>query len=146
MNTVVMWVLIGLLVLAIIVAILVVLGLRRNKAKQVSFEKKEEIEQKKPSSGDYKAQGGFNFTAGGGEAKQPEKQPELRPDQELKQSAPTPEPTPEPESTPEPEPTPEPEAPKSVPTPAPVAEPEPTEEPPAWLPAARRCSRCLVAG
>lgn len=117
MNTVVMWVLIGLLVFAIIVAILVVLGLRRKKAKQVSFEKKEEIEQKKPSSGDYKAQGGFNFTAGGGEAKPPEKQPELRPDQELKQSAPTPEPTPEPE------------APKSVPTPAPVAEPEPTEEP-----------------
>ncbi|WP_296109215.1 signal recognition particle-docking protein FtsY [uncultured Corynebacterium sp.] len=148
MNTVLMWVLIGLLVLAIVVAILVVLGLRRNKAKQVSFEKKEEIEQKKPSSGDYKAQGGFNFTAGGGAgagAATAEKQPALRPDQELKKPKETPEatpepkaapePTPEPEAapepaaTPEPEPTPEPEAPKAAPTPAPTPKPEPVEEP-----------------
>ncbi|WP_034965005.1 signal recognition particle-docking protein FtsY [Corynebacterium jeikeium] len=135
-----MWVLIGLLILAIVVAILVVLGLRRNKAKQVSFEKKDEIEQKKPSSGDYKAQGGFNFTAGGGAgagAATAEKQPELRSDQELKKpeatpepkAAPEPEPTPEPEATPEPNSAPEPEAPKSAPAPAPTAEPEPVEEP-----------------
>ena len=135
-----MWVLIGLLILAIVVAILVVLGLRRNKAKQVSFEKKDEIEQKKPSSGDYKAQGGFNFTAGGGAgagAATAEKQPELRSDQELKKpeatqepkAAPEPEPTPEPEATPEPKSAPEPEAPKSAPAPAPSPEPEPVEEP-----------------
>ncbi|MEO5310443.1 signal recognition particle-docking protein FtsY [Corynebacterium sp. c24Ua_83] len=140
MNNVLMWVLIGLLVLVIVVAILVVLGLRRNKAKQVSFEKKDEIEQKKPSSGDYKAQGGFNFTAGGGAgagAATAEKQPELRSDQELKKpeatpepkAAPEPEPTPEPEATPEPKSTPEPEAPKSAPAPAPTPEPEPVEEP-----------------
>ena len=140
MNSVLMWVLIGLLILAIVVAILVVLGLRRNKAKQVSFEKKDEIEQKKPSSGDYKAQGGFNFTAGGGAgagAATAEKQPELRSDQELKKpeatpepkAAPEPEPTPEPEATPEPNSAPEPEAPKSAPAPAPTAEPEPVEEP-----------------
>ena len=121
-------------------AILVVLGLRRNKAKQVSFEKKDEIEQKKPSSGDYKAQGGFNFTAGGGAgagAATAEKQPELRSDQELKKpeatqepkAAPEPEPTPEPEATPEPKSAPEPEAPKSAPAPAPSPEPEPVEEP-----------------
>ena len=140
MNSVLMWVLIGLLILAIVVAILVVLGLRRNKAKQVSFEKKDEIEQKNPSSGDYKAQGGFNFTAGGGAgagAATAEKQPELRSDQELKKpeatpepkAAPEPEPTPEPEATPEPNSAPEPEAPKSAPAPAPTAEPEPVEEP-----------------
>lgn len=140
MNSVLMWVLIGLLVLVIVVAILVVLGLRRNKAKQVSFEKKDEIEQKKPSSGDYKAQGGFNFTAGGGAgagAATAEKQPELRSDQELKKpeatpepkAAPEPEPTPEPEATPEPKSAPEPEAPKSAPAPAPTPEPEPVEEP-----------------
>lgn len=58
------WVLIGLVVLAAIVAIVVVLGLRRNKSKQISFEKSPEIE-KKPSSGDYQAKGGFNFTSGG---------------------------------------------------------------------------------
>ncbi|OFO13184.1 signal recognition particle-docking protein FtsY [Corynebacterium sp. HMSC22B11] len=58
------WVLIGLVVLAAIVAIIVVAGLRRNKSKQISFEKSPEIE-KKPSSGDYQAKGGFNFTSGG---------------------------------------------------------------------------------
>ena len=58
------WVLIGLVVLATIVAIVVVAGLRRNKSKQISFEKSPEIE-KKPSSGDYQAKGGFNFTSGG---------------------------------------------------------------------------------
>lgn len=58
------WVLIGLVALAAIVAIVVVLGLRRNKSKQISFEKSPEIE-KKPSSGDYQAKGGFNFTSGG---------------------------------------------------------------------------------
>ena len=58
------WVLIGLVVLAAIVAIVVVLGLRRKKSKQISFEKSPEIE-KKPSSGDYQAKGGFNFTSGG---------------------------------------------------------------------------------
>src|SRR5699024_2250913 len=55
---------IGLVVLAAIVAIVVVLGLRRKKSKQISFEKSPEIE-KKPSSGDYQAKGGFNFTSGG---------------------------------------------------------------------------------
>ena len=58
------WVLIGLVVLAAIVAIIVVAGLRRKKSKQISFEKSPEIE-KKPSSGDYQAKGGFNFTSGG---------------------------------------------------------------------------------
>src|SRR5699024_5432621 len=58
------WVLIGLVVLAAIVAIVVVLGLRRKKSKQISFEKSPEIE-KQPSSGDYQAKGGFNFTSGG---------------------------------------------------------------------------------
>lgn len=63
MNTVT-WVIIGVVALIIIVALLIILGLRRSKAKQVSFDKKDQLEQKQPSSGDYQAQGGFNFSSG----------------------------------------------------------------------------------
>lgn len=59
------WIIIGVVLVAIIAILLIVFGLRRNKAKQVSFEKKEEIERPKPSSGNYQAQSGFNFTSGG---------------------------------------------------------------------------------
>ena len=59
------WIIIGVVLVAIIAILLIVFGLRRNKAKQVSFEKKEEIEKPKPSSGNYQAQSGFNFTSGG---------------------------------------------------------------------------------
>ncbi|WP_312099702.1 signal recognition particle-docking protein FtsY [Corynebacterium dentalis] len=58
------WIIIGVVLVAIIAILLIVFGLRRNKAKQVSFEKKEEIEKPKPSSGNYQAQSGFNFTSG----------------------------------------------------------------------------------
>lgn len=46
-----------------IVALLIMLGLRRGKAKQISFEKSAELEQASPSSGDYEASGGFNFSS-----------------------------------------------------------------------------------
>lgn len=59
------WIIIGVVLVAIIAILLIVFGLRSNKAKQVSFEKKEEIEKPKPSSGNYQAQSGFNFTSGG---------------------------------------------------------------------------------
>lgn len=59
------WIIIGVVLVVIIAILLIVFGLRRNKAKQVSFEKKEEIEKPKPSSGNYQAQSGFNFTSGG---------------------------------------------------------------------------------
>lgn len=59
------WVLIAVVALIVIVAIIVVIGLRRSKSKQISFEKKEELEQKKPDSGNYQAKGGFSFSSGG---------------------------------------------------------------------------------
>ncbi|WP_426718281.1 signal recognition particle-docking protein FtsY [Corynebacterium auriscanis] len=65
-SSTLVWIIIGVVALIVIAAIIIAIGLKRNKAKQVSFEKKEQIEQKKPDSGNYQAQGGFNFTAGGG--------------------------------------------------------------------------------
>ena len=67
-SSILVWILIGVVALVVIAAIIIALGLKRRKSKQISFEKKEEIEQKKPDSGNYQAQGGFNFTAGGGSA------------------------------------------------------------------------------
>jgi len=54
MNSVT-WIIIAVVAVLVIIALLVMLGLRRGKTKQVSFEKKEELEQKKPTSGDYEA-------------------------------------------------------------------------------------------
>ncbi|RIX34921.1 signal recognition particle-docking protein FtsY [Corynebacterium falsenii] len=106
MNSTVLWIIIGVVVLVIIAAIIIAVGLKRSKAKQISFEKKDELEQKKPSSGDYQAQGGFNFTAGGagaaatsgaaGSGATAEKEPVLRDGQELKQPEAKPEPKAEP--------------------------------------------------
>ncbi|MDP9851356.1 signal recognition particle-docking protein FtsY [Corynebacterium lowii] len=60
---------IALLVIAILVAILVVIGRKHAASKTVSFEKKEEEEPKQltqqQKSGNYQAKGGFNFAAGG---------------------------------------------------------------------------------
>jgi fused signal recognition particle receptor len=103
MNSVT-WIIIAVVAVLVIIALLVVLGLRRGKTKQVSFEKKEELEQKKPTSGDYEAKGGFNFSAGTAtgladeaqkiaEGKSPEKEPVEKP-----APMPAPEPTPEPHS------------------------------------------------
>lgn len=124
MNSTVLWIIIGVVVLVIIAAIIIAVGLKRSKAKQISFEKKDELEQKKPSSGDYQAQGGFNFTAGGagaaatsgaaGSGATAEKEPVLRDGQELKQ----PEAKPEPKQEVKPEPKPE-VKPKSEPKPEP---------------------------
>jgi fused signal recognition particle receptor len=151
-------ILIAAVAVIVIVALLIILGLRRGKQKEISFEKKTEIEEKKPSSGNYQAQGGFNFSAGTAAGVE-EKEPEVLPGQELggaatpAPSAPTepaepstpssvpepepapepePEPAPEPEPEPEPEPAPEPEpepAPEPEPEPEPSPEPEPTPEP-----------------
>ena len=124
MNSTVLWIIIGVVVLVIIAAIIIAVGLKRSKAKQISFEKKDELEQKKPSSGDYQAQGGFNFTAGGagaaatsgaaGSGATAEKEPVLRDGQELKR----PEAKPEPKQEVKPEPKPE-VKPKSEPKPEP---------------------------
>ncbi|WP_291473231.1 signal recognition particle-docking protein FtsY [Corynebacterium sp.] len=136
MNSVT-WIIIAVVAVLVIIALLVVLGLRRGKTKQVSFEKKEELEQKKPTSGDYEAKGGFNFSAGTAtgladeaqkiaEGKSPEKEPVEKP---APTPAPEPTPEPEPEVEPEPEPTPEP-APEQEAAPEPVeAEPGAEQEP-----------------
>lgn len=76
-----MWFVIAAVVIAIIAIVLIVYGLQRSKAKQISFEKKEELEEKKPTSGNYQAQSNFQFTTGGGD-----KQPLVLPETELPQS------------------------------------------------------------
>lgn len=108
-SSILVWIIVGVVALIVIAAIIIVLGLKRSKAKQISFEKKEEIEQKKPDSGNYQAQGGFNFTAGGGSAtkvaepvEKPAPKPEPAPKQDVK-----PEPKAEPKSKVEQEPKPE---------------------------------------
>ena len=145
MNSVT-WIIIAVVAVLVIIALLVMLGLRRGKTKQVSFEKKEELEQKKPTSGDYEAKGGFNFSAGTAtgladeaqkiaEGKAPEKEPVKEPvekpaDKPVEEPAPKPEvvePTPEPEQEPTPEPEPEVEPAPEV-TPEPEAAPEPEAE------------------
>lgn len=64
----VLWIIIGVAIVVVIAILLIAFGLRRQKSKQVSFEKKEELEQKKPSSGNYHAKSGFDFTSGGGKS------------------------------------------------------------------------------
>ena len=118
-SSILVWIIVGVVALIVIAAIIIVLGLKRSKAKQISFEKKEEIEQKKPDSGNYQAQGGFNFTAGGGSAtkvaepvEKPAPKPEPAPKQDVK---------PEPKAEPKPkvEQEPKPEAPAKPAAPAP---------------------------
>ncbi|MGO1964539.1 MAG: signal recognition particle-docking protein FtsY, partial [Corynebacterium sp.] len=104
----IIWIVIAAVAVIVIVALLIVLGIRRGKQKEISFEKKSEIEEKKPTSGNYQAQGGFNFSAGSA-AGVAEKEPEVLPGQELggdkePPTAPTP-----PVAQPAPEPAPEPE-------------------------------------
>ncbi|AGP31036.1 signal recognition particle-docking protein FtsY [Corynebacterium terpenotabidum] len=132
------WIIIAAVAVVVVVALLVLLGLRRGKSKQISFEKKEELEQKKPTSGDYQATGGFNFSAGTAtglvEQTPKAKEPEILPEQEIVVPEPAPEPAPEPVLEPEPAPEPEPEpepAPEVTPEPepAPAPEPEPALEP-----------------
>lgn len=106
-SSILVWIIVGVVALIVIAAIIIVLGLKRSKAKQISFEKKEEIEQKKPDSGNYQAQGGFNFTAGGGSA--------------TKVAEPVEKPAPKPEPKPEP-------APKLDVKPEPKTEPKPEVE------------------
>lgn len=80
---------IGIVVVVLLVLIiLVVVGLQRRKSKTVSFEKREDDEPKEltqeEKSGNYQAQGGFNFAS----AKPAEKEPEVLPGQELKSGEP----------------------------------------------------------
>ena len=147
MNSTVLWIIIGVVVLVIIAAIIIAVGLKRSKAKQISFEKKGELEQKKPSSGDYQAQGGFNFTAGGtgaaassgaaGSGATAEKEPVLRDGQELKQPQAKPEPKQEvkPEPKPEVKPKSEPKSGEAKPASDSLATDSPTTAPSSPSPA-----------
>lgn len=78
-------ILIIVLAIVVLIAILVLVGLNRKKAKTISFDKTE-ADQAQPKeltqqekSGNYQAQGGFNFAA----AKKDEKQAQVLPGQEL---------------------------------------------------------------
>lgn len=80
---------IGIVVVVLLVLIiLVVVGLQRRKSKTVSFEKREDDEPKEltqeEKSGNYQAQGGFNFAP----ARPADKEPEVLPGQELKSGEP----------------------------------------------------------
>ncbi|WP_151528507.1 MULTISPECIES: signal recognition particle-docking protein FtsY [Corynebacterium] len=108
-------------VLLLLIA-LIVIGLKRKQAKTVSFEKDEEETKeltREEKSGNYQAQGGFNFAPAAGSGSTPKKkEPELRDGQRLD----GPQPSTTPQDTPQPEPTA-----VEKPAPEPVAEPsEPT--------------------
>ena len=137
--TVTQWIILAAVVVVLLLVILLLVGLARRKKNTISFEEKKAPEQltQQEKSGNYQAQGGFNF-APATPATKPEKQPDLLPGQELgtpptKPTPPTPpvpprleEPEPEPEVV-EPEPTPEPER-------EPVADTAPVEDRPADVP------------
>ncbi|MGO1949643.1 MAG: signal recognition particle-docking protein FtsY [Mycobacteriaceae bacterium] len=132
----IIWIVIAAVAVIVIVALLVVLGISRGKQKEVSFDKKEEIEEKKPTSGNYQAQGGFNFSAGtAAGVEEPEKEPEVLPGQELsgqdaQEATPVAPEVPEPAPEAEPEPEVEPEAePEAAAEPEAESEPETAEEP-----------------
>lgn len=54
----IIWIVIAVVAVLVIAALLVMLGIRRGKQKEISFEKPaEQIEEKKPTSGNYQPQG-----------------------------------------------------------------------------------------
>ena len=123
MNPII-WIVIAVVAVLVIAALLVMLGIRRGKQKEISFEKPaEQIEEKKPTSGNYQAQGGFNFSAGSAGVKEPE----LLDGQKLDEPK---TPVVPPAATPEPAPKPAPEPEKEAPSaPEETAAPEKPAEP-----------------
>ena len=122
----IIWIVIAVVAVLVIAALLVMLGIRRGKQKEISFEKPaEQIEEKKPTSGNYQAQGGFNFSAGSAGVKEPE----LLDGQKLDEpKTPVVPPAATPEPAPKPAPEPEKEAPSAPEVPEPAVTP-PTPEP-----------------
>ena len=120
----IIWIVIAVVAVLVIAALLVMLGIRRGKQKEISFEKPaEQIEEKKPTSGNYQAQGGFNFSAGSAGVKEPE----LLDGQKLDEPK---TPVVPPAATPEPAPKPAPEPEKEAPSaPEETAAPEKPAEP-----------------
>ncbi|MGP5655286.1 signal recognition particle-docking protein FtsY [Candidatus Corynebacterium faecigallinarum] len=120
----IIWIVIAVVAVLVIAALLVMLGIRRGKQKEISFEKPaEQIEEKKPTSGNYQTQGGFNFSAGSAGVKEPE----LLDGQKLDEPK---TPVVPPAATPEPAPKPAPEPEKEAPSaPEETAAPEKPAEP-----------------
>ncbi|WP_151548814.1 MULTISPECIES: signal recognition particle-docking protein FtsY [Corynebacterium] len=118
MNTT--YIIAAVVVILLLIAVIVI-GLKRKQAKTVSFEKEEETKEltREEKSGNYQAQGGFNFAPAAGSGSTPKKkEPELLDGQRLD----SPQPSTTPQDTPQPEPTA-----VEKPAPEPVAEPsEPT--------------------
>lgn len=107
-------------ILLLLIAVIVI-GLKRKQAKTVSFEKEEETKEltREEKSGNYQAQGGFNFAPAAGSGSTPKKkEPELLDGQRLDSPQPstTPQDTPQSEPTEVEKPAPEPVAELSEPT------------------------------
>nr|WP_192795883.1 signal recognition particle-docking protein FtsY [Corynebacterium sp. 11A] len=119
MNTT--YIIAAVVVILLLLIAVIVIGLKRKQAKTVSFEKEEETKEltREEKSGNYQAQGGFNFAPAAGSGSTPKKkEPELLDGQRLD----SPQPSTTPQDTPQPEPTA-----VEKPAPEPVAEPsEPT--------------------
>ncbi|MGO1418915.1 MAG: signal recognition particle-docking protein FtsY [Candidatus Corynebacterium faecigallinarum] len=141
----IIWIVIAVVAVLVIAALLVMLGIRRGKQKEISFEKPaEQIEEKKPTSGNYQTQGGFNFSAGSAGVKEPElldgqkldepKTPVLPP-AATPEPAPKPAPEPEKEAPSAPEETAAPEKPAEPEEPVAPEVPEPAVTPPTPEPA-----------
>ncbi|WP_255550064.1 signal recognition particle-docking protein FtsY [Corynebacterium sp. TAE3-ERU2] len=114
MNTT--YIIAAVVVVLLLLIALIVIGLKRKQAKTVSFEKEEEETKeltREEKSGNYQAQGGFNFAPAAGSGSTPKKkEPELLDGQRLD----SPQPSTTPQETPQPEPT-------AAPEQEPVAEP-----------------------
>ena len=85
MNSTVLWIIVAVVVVLLILLGIIIAGNKRKKSKAVSFEKKDLTAQKEltqqEKSGNYQAQGGFNFAPAA--APVAEKEPVLREEQKL---------------------------------------------------------------
>ena len=126
MSETLIWIIVAIVVaVLIVVGILVVVGNKRKESKTVSFEKKEEPKEltQEEKSGNYQAQGGFNFAAAA-PAEPVEKTPPATPAEPKLAQPPSPEPSAPAEPAEPVAPTP-PEQPKLA---QPPAEEKPTEQ------------------
>jgi fused signal recognition particle receptor len=125
MDATLIWIIVAIVVaVLIVVGIVVIVGSKRKESKTVSFEKKEEPKQltQEEKSGNYQAQGGFNFAAAA-PAEPVEKAPPAAPAEPKMAQPPHPEPQdPEPAAPAEPKSS---EQPKMA---QPPAEEKPTEQ------------------
>ena len=92
MNSTVLWIIVAVVVVLLILLGIIIAGNKRKKSKAVSFEKKDPAAPKEltqqEKSGNYQAQGGFNFAPAASPDVQ--KEPILREGQKLAPEPPAP--------------------------------------------------------